>query len=1083
LLIIDPNNNLLLITLYGDNMKKSTLILILVSLILIVKPDYCQSKQVSDSQSLEIATQFYIRLISNKKLSSGSENGNTKERKNVLPSFNLAYQCDNAIKKNTDRLMAPSITDTTIYFYVYNIGEQSGFIIVSGDDRATPVLGYSTEGQFSSDNQPENVRSFLENYKNQISNIIKKNVNESPKKMIVNSGDSAVSPLITTKWGQETPYNSKIPIIAPTGCGATALAQVMNYYRWPSKGTSNKSYIYNGVTYSADFAATTYDWANMKDTYSNYYNIASDSCQAVATLMYHCGVALSMRYTPDGSFTETYNVPIALTKYFNYDNNLKSIDLSNYTATQWKYLVKSEINEKRPVLVFGSDSSDVGHEFIADGYDKYNFIHINWGWNGNFDGYFETNPLDGSIYFTPGSLIIGIQKPVSTNEAMLVYDGFDLTCNTIIKKNKTIKSRINVYEKGSGEFNGYVGLAIFRFNELISIIDTTNKSFPAKYYTYFDQILSIPDSLKNGTYRIVPVFRILSGIWKEMEFISHSNTDQRKSRNYEFVVSNEDVIIFENSKTMICRKKDDFKTYFSYYDWVGIERLIVSGAIDQFDLLYMASTKNIKSINLENAHIIPTAINKSEVAYSNKPSNFNEYIENLSSKWVNIESKFWNGIKYAKNTAEWSIMKSCENLGLYTFKGLVYDPNTKSYFAQYSMTPAFIQSVNNFLNIGNSIQEAIEKALMPSTTYNPNPENTQINVQIVGSSDAVCDGYHGGEMCGLPSKKNSSQSIMETNETFYLGDNGLMSEVFSNSTVEKIILPKDLKFMGPKVFLNCPNLKSITFPDSVGLIGDSILFNCPKLESTYFNYCLSDIWNQDFSKSTNLSTIILPDSIHSIPDFTFKNCTSFTSMTIPESVKAIGKESFANCTGIDSIIIPLLDTIISRSAFAGCTDLKSIQISSSVKTIEDHAFENCINLKTVYCFRSTPVDLSKALNAFCNVDVKTCKLYVPVGSKSLYQNANVWKDFVNIFEFTNTELISNVNRNVDIYYNQESDILCFIGIDDSSYVTIYDFTGKTCISRKSPVNHSVSLQNFPRGIYLVQIEINNNRILRKILIK
>lgn len=883
---------------------------------------FCIAKPISKAESLKIAQQFYQKQC----VPQGT---NLKSATNL--DFKLDFICTDLDLKLKSGSIVTSPKDSTGYYFIYNVGENQGFMIVSGDDRTTPVLGYSDDGKFDFANMPENIQEFMEHYKLQIKAITTQNNTLSLKSsMIVAPNDSAVAPLITTKWGQLAPYNSKIPISAPTGCLSTAMAQIMNYHKWPLHGTSSHSYTYNGNTFSVNFASTIYDWANMKNEYTAIEDIASASCKAVGTLMYNCGVSLDMQYNAKGSNAITSSVPTAFINYFGYDKNLQMIWSSDYTSIQWKYKVKSEINAKRPVMIFGTDGNSVGHEYIADGYDRYNFIHINWGWDGNYNGYYETDPLDASIYYVPGSLMIGIQKPTLSTNPSLCYNGFGLANNSTKKRNTSTSTTINVFEENGKSFNGEIGLAFFKNEILYKIISTTLAAINTSTTLAKSFIISIPDTLSGGTYRLVPIFKTASDAnWSEIKYKNTIlTTDTRINENVEFVVNGTDDTIFLNSKTMSC-KKGYFKTYFSYEDWANIQRLVVRGEIDQWDMLYMAAGKSIKSIDIKDATIIDTKINTPEIAYGGKPTNFDQFVASLSSKWKDFENYFWHGIKYKDGdplwsgitygSPQWEMVKDDYSLQGSEY-ALHYDPKSKSYYAIYDKKPDYTDS--------------------------------QIIVQISGHQGLI----------------------------WTIGGKGIMADAFSNSTLESITLPNNLKYIAPMAFANCPNLKTIVLPDSVALIGDSLFYNCPNLKEIQFPNTLNAIWSQGFSGLKNVEKITLPNSLDSIANKSFKGCTKLTSINMPENINKIGKGAFGGCSSLTTMTIPL-----------------------SVDTIQSEAFLNCSGLTAIYAHSTTPVNLDSSPNVFFNSNksASTCKLFVPAGSVSAYKAASQWKDFYNILEMPN----------------------------------------------------------------------------------
>ena len=374
-------------------------------------------------------------------------------------------------------------------YYVFNIGSDGGFVIVAGDDCADAILGFSNEGSFSPRNIPENVHAWLCEYANQIeylqSTMSMDELEILPTKSLVYTD---VEPLIKSKWSQNYPYNRLLPNIYPssfgydndykspkrlmTGCVATALAQIMNYYKYPASGKGSHSYnayykfnedgTYTRykymllgydkmVTYEANFGNTDYDWNHMKMSYSGNESIDDSSVVAVATLMQHCGIAVDMIYGTfdDGGSAAYVNfVPSAIKKYFKYDDGAKFIERKSMSNQEWLRIVYKELLERRPVFYAGYVDADAkvgGHAFICDGYltDSLNqqFFHINWGWGGSFNGYFKLSalvPTKDYDYSYSQQAVIGFQPILGDEYIVIDRDSVELLENEQIALTATV---------------------------------------------------------------------------------------------------------------------------------------------------------------------------------------------------------------------------------------------------------------------------------------------------------------------------------------------------------------------------------------------------------------------------------------------------------------------------------------------------------------------------------------------------------------------------------------------------------------------------------------------------------------------
>lgn len=287
-------------------------------------------------------------------------------------------------------------------YYVFNRTADDGFIIVSADDATVPVLAVADRGSFSTATMPDNVAWWLGQYQQQLQYLRQHPdaARKAPKLA------SSVAPLMTTTWKQSAPYNEECPTIRfslgtkkpVVGCVALAMAQMMKAHNWPTTGQGSHSYTYrpSGATLdikpSADFGNTTYQWSSMRDSYSS-----SATATAVATLCYHAGVSVDMQYNTaenGGSGAQIYDAMVALKTYFRYDKGLDLYLRDFFTLDTWEQMLREDLDAGCPIVYGGSTEAMYGHCFVFDGYDSDGKFHINWGWGGEYDGYFVSSVLD-----------------------------------------------------------------------------------------------------------------------------------------------------------------------------------------------------------------------------------------------------------------------------------------------------------------------------------------------------------------------------------------------------------------------------------------------------------------------------------------------------------------------------------------------------------------------------------------------------------------------------------------------------------------------------------------------------------------
>ena len=383
---------------------------------------------------------------------------------------------------NTTRasLTYTEISDQDVpLYYVYDIDE-GGFIIASADDRTSSLLGYTDSGDFDGAKQNLTFMAWLKDCRKALLHI-----GSMPEQTRSTSAETralttSVQPLLgEIKWDQKDPYNLLTPLCvgypngeaepdtvhAPTGCGATAVAQVMMYYQWPVSGTGSHTNL-NDNTQAVDFSKSTYQWSKMLPAYNG--GESEESKMAVAQLMYDVGCALDMDYNYAGSGSNYYDIVKALATYFSYDKNMRHVFRTSCSSgEEWNNLLLTELNEMRPVIFSANEITTlIGFYFIVDGYDTNGLYHVNWGWGGYCDGYFDMNLMDpykqGSGGYDGGftlsqAMILGI-KPDKDGTG-------DLNPELMVEKHFIFDVQkqqwtYSVQNYGFADFTGEVGIAM-----------------------------------------------------------------------------------------------------------------------------------------------------------------------------------------------------------------------------------------------------------------------------------------------------------------------------------------------------------------------------------------------------------------------------------------------------------------------------------------------------------------------------------------------------------------------------------------------------------------------------------------------
>ena len=456
-----------------------------------------------------------------------------------LPGLKSAGELQLVFTAATVTAGEAGITDSIPLFYVFGTGDK-GFIIIAGDDNVLPVLGYSATGSFKPDSLPQNVAKWLEGYKSQIryiiTNRIPANTDITEKWNALSDGGisysgqatTTVNPLLQTTWNQSPYYNSLCPGGSVTGCVATAMAQIMKYWNYPEKGSGFHSYNHDQYgTLSANFGGTTYNWASMP-------NAVNGANSAVATLMYQVGVSVDMGYSPEssGAYVISAASPVvhcseyALKTYFGYKTSMQGLKRSDYTDNQWLQMMKTDLAAGKPVLYAGFGSGG-GHCFVADGFDRNDYIHMNWGWGGYYDGYFPINALNPSGVGTGGGsggfnsghqALFGIEPIVTTSQKfdLSLYDNVRPS-TTSISYGQSFTVSTNIANFGTGSFTGDYCAAVFDNSyAFVEYVDSlTGYSLQAGYaYTNNLVFTSKPSfTLLPGSYYIGIFYRPVGQNW------------------------------------------------------------------------------------------------------------------------------------------------------------------------------------------------------------------------------------------------------------------------------------------------------------------------------------------------------------------------------------------------------------------------------------------------------------------------------------------------------------------------------------------------------------------------------------------
>ena len=430
------------------------------------------AEDISEEQARQIAVQFW-----------GDSTPSTARR--AAASLLLTYQPEGS------------------EFYVFNRPGGDGWVIVAGDNGASPtILAYSDKGSFDYNKSPDATKTILTGYTKSIQDLRQSGISESIPSKAPKRAAIIVAPLLKTSWNQNTPYNNQCPTAdegggrCPTGCVATAIAQIMNYWQWPKQGYGKHTNTDNNET--RDFSQSTYDWDNMLDSYSDYTEVQAN---AVAQLMADVGCAMNMMYRSSESGTLSIDAAQALLRNFSYSGELhmhhvmdkKGIKVNNLTAEQGseideddEALIRSELASKRPIYMGVSTRYWRKHAVVCDGYDADDYFHINFGWGSDADGFYRLLSMGKFGEYVSSELITNI-KPSPYGNSSACVNGVWYTANGSEQVFVTGAEKQDVTITNQVEIGGKSRPVNYLWSSAFRETDLTNLTFPGTIKTIPEQ--------------------------------------------------------------------------------------------------------------------------------------------------------------------------------------------------------------------------------------------------------------------------------------------------------------------------------------------------------------------------------------------------------------------------------------------------------------------------------------------------------------------------------------------------------------------------------------------------------------------
>lgn len=575
-----------------------------------------------------------------------------KNAKNLQLSYKVTATIGDALEERT---MLRTM------FYVFNV-DNIGYIIVSGDDTVIPILAYSDSGNFNIGNIPPALNEWIVGYKKEMISILNQNVkatNEIDKLWSIQntkkSSNTALTtnfvlPLIQTNWGQGQYYNNTCPTGTLTGCVATAMAQIMKKWNYPSTGSGFHSFTHPVFgPLNSNFANWAYQWSLMPDQLNS--SSTSTQIDEVSHLMRDCGISVEMDYSDTFSGSQVIihspnpqaNAEYALKTYFGYDSSLHSINKYNnsldfYSDSDWKAVLKAELDAGRPILYAGFGIPDPpttpptpesGHAFVCDGYDSNDFFHFNWGWDGLANssyfniGALNPNPQGATVYHwnNRNLAVIGIKPSTSVESNNLVLNSSVTPSLTTINYGSAFSVSTNLINIGTTNFSGDYMIGVFDSNEnLIDTVETKINYSLSAGNTYVSNLIFSTSGLLSvlpGTYYLGFYYRTTNGNWKLVQQSgSFTNFTQLNVINYNDIELYSSISVSPSATTVTQGQSASFN--------VNVKNWGTSTYLGTYNLsLYNLDgtlAQNIGSINessglpVNNNYVSPLSFNTSSIS-------------------------------------------------------------------------------------------------------------------------------------------------------------------------------------------------------------------------------------------------------------------------------------------------------------------------------------------------------------------------------------------------------------------------------------------------------------------------------------
>lgn len=507
--------------------------------------------------------------------------------KEALDKFKQTYSKEKALINSYDglKLSYRYSSEGKKSYYFYNKEGENGFIILSSDSCENALIGYSQTGTINQKNIPEALKFLLKEH-------------HATTEHIYGKQRKAISPMLTTRWNQNEPYNNTLPTPygdkSVAGCVTTAMAQVINYHRFPVQPTGSIEYTSVLNHYSADLTKYNFDFDNMIADYKED-NPTDKQIKAVNDLFYCCGMSVESSWGKEVTTAQSSLIPERMNKHFGYSSAMGIVNRSSFTSDEWSDLVYNQLEKGMPVMISAKsgNNSSIGHLFICDGCDENGYYHINWGWGGALDGFFNLNSLysyDPDIDFSTEGFSIN-QKTIinicpenlmKSPVEIFTADSFSLPAVSF-DLGKQIEVSCALKQCTGYKTPVKFGLKFTEINtgkSIISVRDKTNEL--ERDIITWSWWQSLPKELEEGTYKVSPIIYVCEdNAWQDIHI------DTKANRYYMADVVGSKITFYKpTNKGILTIKKSTYpetlfynKTFSAYADLINDSENDFSGYI------------------------------------------------------------------------------------------------------------------------------------------------------------------------------------------------------------------------------------------------------------------------------------------------------------------------------------------------------------------------------------------------------------------------------------------------------------------------------------------------------------------------